>query len=189
MCPTYVLSSRLDLCGEVESKARNSCRRRLLCPVKRWWWEWIHVDAQSPKCKSQLQFMFLVFCLVMSVAMSAPHWWCLTCKRISEFPSGTTTLARWRIASPFSITVPLCAPVFYYVEKLILLFFSKSKETLFIPSENEKISKQLHLCYNIVKNYYVRVSSNNQTISGWENGVWRMESIFRKVETDWNMVT
>ncbi|XP_004857850.1 peptide-N(4)-(N-acetyl-beta-glucosaminyl)asparagine amidase isoform X1 [Heterocephalus glaber] len=62
------------------------------------------------------------------------------------------------------------------------------KETLFIPSENEKISKQLYLCYNIVKDHYVRVSSNNQTISGWENGVWKMESIFRKVETDWNMV-
>ncbi|KAK2506068.1 hypothetical protein MC885_006467 [Smutsia gigantea] len=62
------------------------------------------------------------------------------------------------------------------------------KETLFIPSENEKISKQLHLCYDIVKDRYVRVSDNSQTISGWENGVWKMESIFRKVETDWNMV-
>ncbi|KAF6313197.1 N-glycanase 1 [Rhinolophus ferrumequinum] len=62
------------------------------------------------------------------------------------------------------------------------------KETMFIPSENEKISKQLHLCYNIVKDRYVRVSNNNQTISGWENGVWKMESMFRKVETDWNMV-
>ncbi|XP_004754401.1 peptide-N(4)-(N-acetyl-beta-glucosaminyl)asparagine amidase isoform X3 [Mustela putorius furo] len=62
------------------------------------------------------------------------------------------------------------------------------KETLFIPSENEKISKQFHLCYNIVKDCYVRVSNNNQTISGWEHGVWKMESIFRKVETDWNMV-
>ncbi|KAI2528628.1 N-glycanase 1, partial [Homo sapiens] len=62
------------------------------------------------------------------------------------------------------------------------------KETLFIPCENEKISKQLHLCYNIVKDRYVRVSNNNQTISGWENGVWKMESIFRKVETDWHMV-
>uniref|UniRef100_A0A2K5WSR3 Peptide-N(4)-(N-acetyl-beta-glucosaminyl)asparagine amidase n=1 Tax=Macaca fascicularis TaxID=9541 RepID=A0A2K5WSR3_MACFA len=62
------------------------------------------------------------------------------------------------------------------------------KETSFIPSENEKISKQLHLCYNIVKDRYVRVSNNNQTISGWENGVWKMESIFRKVETDWHMV-
>ncbi|KAK2090236.1 Peptide-N(4)-(N-acetyl-beta-glucosaminyl)asparagine amidase [Saguinus oedipus] len=61
------------------------------------------------------------------------------------------------------------------------------KETLFIPSENEKISKQLLLCYNIVKDRYVRVSNNNQTISGWENGVWKMESIFRKVETDWHM--
>uniref|UniRef100_A0A2I2YRM5 Peptide-N(4)-(N-acetyl-beta-glucosaminyl)asparagine amidase n=1 Tax=Gorilla gorilla gorilla TaxID=9595 RepID=A0A2I2YRM5_GORGO len=62
------------------------------------------------------------------------------------------------------------------------------KETSFIPCENEKISKQLHLCYNIVKDHYVRVSNNNQTISGWENGVWKMESIFRKVETDWHMV-
>ncbi|XP_062970151.1 peptide-N(4)-(N-acetyl-beta-glucosaminyl)asparagine amidase isoform X1 [Cynocephalus volans] len=64
----------------------------------------------------------------------------------------------------------------------------EKKETLFIPSENEKISKQLHLYYNIVKDHYVRVSNSNQTISGWENGVWKMESIFRKVETDWNMV-
>lgn len=39
-----------------------------------------------------------------------------------------------------------------------------------------------------MKDGYVRVSNNNQTISGWENGVWKMESIFRKVETDWNMV-
>uniref|UniRef100_A0A8C5K1I7 Peptide-N(4)-(N-acetyl-beta-glucosaminyl)asparagine amidase n=1 Tax=Jaculus jaculus TaxID=51337 RepID=A0A8C5K1I7_JACJA len=62
------------------------------------------------------------------------------------------------------------------------------KETLFTPSENEKISKQLHLCYNIVKDHYVRVSDNNQTISGWENGLWKMESVFRKVEADWNMV-
>ncbi|XP_059018442.1 peptide-N(4)-(N-acetyl-beta-glucosaminyl)asparagine amidase isoform X3 [Mustela lutreola] len=71
-----------------------------------------------------------------------------------------------------------------------VIAFSKDerKETLFIPSENEKISKQFHLCYNIVKDCYVRVSNNNQTISGWEHGVWKMESIFRKVETDWNMV-
>ncbi|XP_053525156.1 peptide-N(4)-(N-acetyl-beta-glucosaminyl)asparagine amidase isoform X4 [Artibeus jamaicensis] len=64
----------------------------------------------------------------------------------------------------------------------------EKKETVFIPSENEKISKQLHLCYNIVKDHYVRVSNNNDTISGWENGVWKMESIFRKIEKDWNMI-
>ncbi|XP_005081043.1 peptide-N(4)-(N-acetyl-beta-glucosaminyl)asparagine amidase [Mesocricetus auratus] len=62
------------------------------------------------------------------------------------------------------------------------------KETLLIPSENEKISKQFHLRYDIVKDRYIRVSDNNKYISGWENGVWKMESIFRKVETDWNMV-
>ncbi|XP_006883415.1 PREDICTED: peptide-N(4)-(N-acetyl-beta-glucosaminyl)asparagine amidase [Elephantulus edwardii] len=64
----------------------------------------------------------------------------------------------------------------------------EANETLFIPSENEMISKELHLCYNVVDDSYVRVSDNNQTISGWENGVWKMESVFRKVETDWNMV-
>ncbi|KAH0513869.1 Peptide-N(4)-(N-acetyl-beta-glucosaminyl)asparagine amidase [Microtus ochrogaster] len=62
------------------------------------------------------------------------------------------------------------------------------KETLFIPSVNEKISKQFHLRYDVVKDRYIRVSNNNEYISGWENGVWKMESIFRKVETDWNMV-
>lgn len=168
-----------------------SCRRQLLCPVKKWWrwWEWIYVDTQSPKCKSQLQFMFLVFCLVMSVAMSAPHWWCLTCKTISKFPDSATPLSRWRDhLTPLHSSTSLCTCLLW-CWKTNSSFFPKGKETLFIPSENEKISKQLHLCYNIVKNYYVRVSSNNQTISGWENGVWRMESIFRKVETDWNMVT
>nr|XP_021503744.1 peptide-N(4)-(N-acetyl-beta-glucosaminyl)asparagine amidase isoform X3 [Meriones unguiculatus] len=71
-----------------------------------------------------------------------------------------------------------------------IIAFSKDerKETLFNPSENEKISKQFHLCYDIVKDHYIRVSDNNANISGWENGVWKMESIFRKVETDWNMV-
>lgn len=67
------------------------------------------------------------------------------------------------------------------------LFF-KRKEILFIPSENEKISKQFHLRYDIVRDRYIRVSDNNTNISGWENGVWKMESIFRKVEKDWNMV-
>ncbi|EDL94094.1 similar to peptide N-glycanase [Rattus norvegicus] len=62
------------------------------------------------------------------------------------------------------------------------------KEILFIPSENEKISKQFHLRYDIVRDRYIRVSDNNANISGWENGVWKMESIFRKVEKDWNMV-
>ncbi|KAM6222773.1 peptide-N(4)-(N-acetyl-beta-glucosaminyl)asparagine amidase isoform 1-T1 [Rhynchocyon petersi] len=64
----------------------------------------------------------------------------------------------------------------------------EANETVFIPSENERTSKELHLCYNVVSDSYVRVSDNNHTISGWENGVWKMESVFRKVEADWDMV-
>lgn len=57
-----------------------------------------------------------------------------------------------------------------------------------MPSENEKVSKKFHLRYDIVKDRYIRVSDKNEYISGWENGVWKVECIFRKVETDWNMV-
>lgn len=74
----------------------------------------------------------------------------------------------------------------YWILNFCLFF--KRKEILFIPSENEKISKQFHLRYDIVRDRYIRVSDNNINISGWENGVWKMESIFRKVEKDWNMV-
>ncbi|XP_027727944.1 peptide-N(4)-(N-acetyl-beta-glucosaminyl)asparagine amidase isoform X2 [Vombatus ursinus] len=65
---------------------------------------------------------------------------------------------------------------------------SERKETVFIPSEDEKMAKLFHLTYNPVDDCYVRVSSSNEKISGWENGVWKMESVFRKVEADWKMV-
>ncbi|XP_043823945.1 peptide-N(4)-(N-acetyl-beta-glucosaminyl)asparagine amidase [Dromiciops gliroides] len=65
---------------------------------------------------------------------------------------------------------------------------SERKETVFIPSGEEKTAKLFHLTYDPVNDCYVRVSSSNEKISGWENGVWKMESMFRKVETDWKMV-
>ncbi|KAK4826775.1 hypothetical protein QYF61_011402 [Mycteria americana] len=64
----------------------------------------------------------------------------------------------------------------------------KRKEVIFIPSEKEKTSKLFHLIYNIVEDSYTRISNNNEKISGWETGVWKAESIWRKVETDWKMV-
>ncbi|XP_043920711.1 peptide-N(4)-(N-acetyl-beta-glucosaminyl)asparagine amidase [Protopterus annectens] len=61
-------------------------------------------------------------------------------------------------------------------------------QIIFKPVENEKMSKKLHLRYNTAKDHYVRVSNNNEEIHGWENGVWNMQSVFRKVENDWQMV-
>lgn len=62
------------------------------------------------------------------------------------------------------------------------------KEVVFIPSEKEKASKLFHLIYNVVEDSYTRISNNNEQISGWGTGVWKAESIWRKVETDWKMV-
>ncbi|XP_005029314.4 peptide-N(4)-(N-acetyl-beta-glucosaminyl)asparagine amidase [Anas platyrhynchos] len=64
----------------------------------------------------------------------------------------------------------------------------KRKEVIFVPSEKEKTSKLFHLTYNIVEDSYIRISNNNEKITGWEAGVWKAESIWRKVETDWKMV-
>ncbi|KAJ7322491.1 hypothetical protein JRQ81_018778 [Phrynocephalus forsythii] len=64
----------------------------------------------------------------------------------------------------------------------------QSKEVVFIPTAKEKASKLLHLRYNIVKDYYTRVSNNNEEIAGWEKGVWKMDSMWRKIEPDWEMV-
>ncbi|XP_073189557.1 peptide-N(4)-(N-acetyl-beta-glucosaminyl)asparagine amidase isoform X2 [Lepidochelys kempii] len=64
----------------------------------------------------------------------------------------------------------------------------RRKEVIFIPSGKEKTSKLFHLSYNIVEDSYTRLSNNNEKITGWEEGVWKTESLWRKVETDWKMV-
>ncbi|KAF7238266.1 Peptide-N(4)-(N-acetyl-beta-glucosaminyl)asparagine amidase [Varanus komodoensis] len=63
----------------------------------------------------------------------------------------------------------------------------RNKEVIFIPTGKEKASKLLHLRYNIVEDCYTRLSNNNEKIHGWEKGVWKMDSIWRKVESDWEM--
>ncbi|XP_010131922.1 PREDICTED: peptide-N(4)-(N-acetyl-beta-glucosaminyl)asparagine amidase, partial [Buceros rhinoceros silvestris] len=65
---------------------------------------------------------------------------------------------------------------------------TEKRKVLFIPSEKEKMSKRFHLIYNIVEDSYTRISNNHEKISGWESGVWKAESVWRKVETDWKMV-
>lgn len=42
--------------------------------------------------------------------------------------------------------------------------------------------------YNVVEDSYTRISNNNEQITGWGTGIWKAESIARKVETDWKMV-
>lgn len=59
---------------------------------------------------------------------------------------------------------------------------------VFTPTDQEKSSKVLHLRYNSTKDQYCRVSNNSEVIKGWDQCVWTTESVFRKVENDWEMV-
>ncbi|XP_039676122.1 peptide-N(4)-(N-acetyl-beta-glucosaminyl)asparagine amidase [Perca fluviatilis] len=59
---------------------------------------------------------------------------------------------------------------------------------VFTPTEKEKSDRLLHVCYNAAKDQYCRVSNNSEVIPSWDQCVWRKESVFRKVEDDWQMV-
>ncbi|XP_064362231.1 peptide-N(4)-(N-acetyl-beta-glucosaminyl)asparagine amidase isoform X4 [Dromaius novaehollandiae] len=95
-----------------------------------------------------------------------------------EFGGRTSGSTAWRVARG-----EIGSEVFQLAAML-----EKRKEVIFIPSEKEKTSKLFHLTYNVVEDSYTRISNNNEKITGWEAGVWKAESIWRKVETDWKMV-
>uniref|UniRef100_A0A3Q0RFA6 Peptide-N(4)-(N-acetyl-beta-glucosaminyl)asparagine amidase n=1 Tax=Amphilophus citrinellus TaxID=61819 RepID=A0A3Q0RFA6_AMPCI len=59
---------------------------------------------------------------------------------------------------------------------------------VFTPTEKEKTDRILHVRYSASKDQYCRVSNGSETIQNWYQCVWRKESIFKKVENDWQMV-
>ncbi|XP_073319657.1 peptide-N(4)-(N-acetyl-beta-glucosaminyl)asparagine amidase [Pagrus major] len=59
---------------------------------------------------------------------------------------------------------------------------------VFTPTEKEKSDRLLHVRYSASKDQYCRVSNNSEVIQSWDQCVLRKESVFRKVEDDWQMV-
>ncbi|XP_054619790.1 peptide-N(4)-(N-acetyl-beta-glucosaminyl)asparagine amidase isoform X2 [Dunckerocampus dactyliophorus] len=59
---------------------------------------------------------------------------------------------------------------------------------VFMLTEKERGDKLLHVFYNATKDQYCRVSNDSEVIHGWDGCVWKKESVFRKVENDWQMV-
>ncbi|KAL6100090.1 ngly1 [Pungitius sinensis] len=59
---------------------------------------------------------------------------------------------------------------------------------VFTPTEKEKSGRLLHVRYSATKDQYCRVSNNCEVIQSWDQCVWKKESVFRKVEDDWQMV-
>lgn len=59
---------------------------------------------------------------------------------------------------------------------------------VFTPTEEEKRERRLHVSYSSTKDRYCRLSSSAELTPSWDGCVWRTESVFRKVEHDWQMV-
>ncbi|XP_041665212.1 peptide-N(4)-(N-acetyl-beta-glucosaminyl)asparagine amidase [Cheilinus undulatus] len=58
---------------------------------------------------------------------------------------------------------------------------------VFTPTEKEQSSRLLHVRYSASKDQYCRLSNNSELIQSWDQCVWRKESVFRKLENDWQM--
>lgn len=58
---------------------------------------------------------------------------------------------------------------------------------VFSPTEKEKSDRLLHVRYTASKDQYCRVSNNCECTQSWDQCVWRKESVFRKLENDWQM--
>uniref|UniRef100_A0A3P8WDZ6 Peptide-N(4)-(N-acetyl-beta-glucosaminyl)asparagine amidase n=1 Tax=Cynoglossus semilaevis TaxID=244447 RepID=A0A3P8WDZ6_CYNSE len=59
---------------------------------------------------------------------------------------------------------------------------------VFTPTEKEVTDRILHVRYNSTKDQYCRQSNSSETVQGWDQCVWQKDSVFRKVENDWQMV-
>lgn len=59
---------------------------------------------------------------------------------------------------------------------------------VFTPTDKEKSDRMLHIRYSASKDQYCRVSNGSEMIQSWSQCAWSTESIFRKVEHDWQMV-
>lgn len=59
---------------------------------------------------------------------------------------------------------------------------------VFKITPEEHAEKEFLVKYSCARNEYVRVTSAGETKKGWENGIHSSKNIFRKEETDWQMV-
>lgn len=59
---------------------------------------------------------------------------------------------------------------------------------VFSPTESEQRDNVLHVKYSAATDQYSRLSNRRQVVSGWAQCVWENEGMFRKEESDWNMV-
>lgn len=69
------------------------------------------------------------------------------------------------------------------------LYLLQVSAFVFTPTEKEQKDQLLHVRYVSSKDQYCRVSSCSETIQNWDQCVWDKESVFRKVENDWQMVS
>lgn len=65
----------------------------------------------------------------------------------------------------------------------------KANKRIWIPNKAEIERRKFVLKYSTSKDKYFRdgTDGENEIINGWEHGVYELESVFRKVETDWKM--
>ena len=65
---------------------------------------------------------------------------------------------------------------------------SNNNGFVFTPSARERESEIIHVRYNSADNKYLRKSSGDEELLGWDSCVYEQKNIFWKEEPDWKMV-
>uniref|UniRef100_A0A8C6TQZ2 Peptide-N(4)-(N-acetyl-beta-glucosaminyl)asparagine amidase n=1 Tax=Neogobius melanostomus TaxID=47308 RepID=A0A8C6TQZ2_9GOBI len=186
--PEKLLETRRGRCGEWANCFTLCCRAMGLEARYVWdstdhvWTEvyspsqrrWLHCDSCENTCDKPLLYEVgwgkkLSYILAFSRDQVVDVTWRYSCKHPEVLSRRTKVQEAWLLHTINSLN-------------------STTSGFVFTPTEKEKSDKLLHIRYNASKDEYCRVSNNDEVTPGWDQCVWQKEAVFRKVESDWQMV-
>uniref|UniRef100_A0A8C6TS92 Peptide-N(4)-(N-acetyl-beta-glucosaminyl)asparagine amidase n=1 Tax=Neogobius melanostomus TaxID=47308 RepID=A0A8C6TS92_9GOBI len=216
--PEKLLETRRGRCGEWANCFTLCCRAMGLEARYVWdstdhvWTEvyspsqrrWLHCDSCENTCDKPLLYEVgwgkkLSYILAFSRDQVVDVTWRYSCKHPEVLSRRTKVQEAWLLHTINSLNSTKQHSLGperkkeltdrLLVELVEFISPKKPNQENWVDQEGRpKHDKLLHIRYNASKDEYCRVSNNDEVTPGWDQCVWQKEAVFRKVESDWQMV-